>query len=548
MASRPEAHPPSHARALVQESKQGRRPIADLLGEAATITDPSFAAEALFALSQDPRLAPLQAAAVLDDVVRLLESVPRGWRKAEAVEAVARKAGSWRERERESGPVRLRFLERLLELVLAMPDGQALAQALQGLAPFLPAQHQPTLLTRALANKGFEADGAKAVLRAAVAASVVTPMVATLQGCPDDALRARLLGALHHQLGRKEQAHAGAILQHALASAAKVADPVVRLDVLRQLIASSETVAALHQVVDAAGDSDANLRARVLSAAGGRADKLGDAVQARTWLVAGTEAAAGIADPKARDSVLANLNAGLERLGGAPRPPTPPPNPPVAPTPTAPRTEAEVPVPAPVPEPSVEPAQSVDEGNGDAPIQSHKRHVLALYDTYEGGLKEVHLRAIARAAPLCHAFDLDLALMGFPASNVRALAGQAAAETNIGDGGRYLDQLVAAGRVQLVSCTTRDPPSDWSAVGLPVATTSEPDPAKLVDLEGALAAARSSGSGRVCLVMGLGKRGLPPSLLKSVRHHLELTGKRVSMETATAMGVMAERLRQLPSV
>ncbi|MCA1811337.1 MAG: hypothetical protein LC623_04915, partial [Halobacteriales archaeon] len=276
MASRPEAHPPSHARALVQESRQGRRPIADLLGEAVTITDPSFAAEALFALSQDPRLAPLQAAAVLDDVVRLLESVPRGWRKAEAVEAVARKAGSWRERERESGPVRLRFLERLLELVLAMPDGQALAQALQGLAPFLPAQHQPTLLTRALANKGFEADGAKAVLRAAVAASVVTPMVATLEACPDDALRARLLGALHHQLGRKEQAHAGAILQHALASAANVADPVVRLEVLRQLIASSETVAALHQVVDAAGDGDANLRARVLSAAGGRSDKLGD--------------------------------------------------------------------------------------------------------------------------------------------------------------------------------------------------------------------------------------------------------------------------------
>jgi hypothetical protein len=191
----------------------------------------------------------------------------------------------------------------------------------------------------------------------------------------------------------------------------------------------------------------------------------------------------------------------------------------------------------------VESEKSVDE-----PVAkpSGKRHVLALYDTYEGGLKEVHLRAIARAAPLCFAFDLDLALMGFPASNVRALAGQAAAETNIGDGGRYLDQLVKEERVQLVSCTTRDPPADWSAVGLPVATTSEPDAAKLVDFPQALAAARAAGFERVCLVMGLGKRGLPPSLLKAVRHHLELTGKRVSMETATAMGVMAERLRQLP--
>ncbi|MCA1820122.1 MAG: DUF531 domain-containing protein, partial [Halobacteriales archaeon] len=252
-------------------------------------------------------------------------------------------------------------------------------------------------------------------------------------------------------------------------------------------------------------------------------------VQARAWLMAGTEAAASIPDPKARDSVLANLNAGLERLEGAH--PKPVSRPPPEPTDSTNSTEKDD---------SVSSVESV--------VSSGRNHVLALYDTYEGGLKEVHLRAIARAAPLCHAFDLDLALMGFPASNVRALAGQAAAETNIGDGGRYLDQLVAAGRVQLVSCTTRDPPSDWSAVGLPVATTSEPDPAKLVDLEDALAAARSAGSGRVCLVMGLGKRGLPPSLLKAVRHHLELTGKRVSMETATAMGVMAERLRQLPPI
>src|SRR4029077_10884311 len=131
----------------------------------------------------------------------------------------------------------------------------------------LPAQHLPTLLARALANRGFEAEGAKAVLRSAVGFGAVTSMVEALQACPDDALRARLLGALHHQLGKTEQAHAAAILQHALASAAKVSDLAIRLEVRRQLIASSETVAALHQIVAAAGD-DANLQARVLSSAG----------------------------------------------------------------------------------------------------------------------------------------------------------------------------------------------------------------------------------------------------------------------------------------
>ncbi|HUR64066.1 MAG TPA: DUF531 family protein, partial [Candidatus Thermoplasmatota archaeon] len=326
-----------------------------------------------------------------------------------------------------------------------------------------------------------------------------------------------------------------------------VADPAVRLEVLRQLVASSETVAALHQIVAAAGD-DANVQARTLSSAGGRADKLGDAAQARAWLTAGIAVATGIADPKARDSALANLNAGLERLGGAPAKParttdsTERTETPAVPAPAA----APPAVPVPSPEPPAPPTPPADPA--PHPTSPHKRHVLALYDTYEGGLKEVHLRAIARAAPLCYAFDLDLALMGFPASNLRALAGQAATETNIGDGGRYLDQLVADGRVQLVSCTTRDPPTDWSTVGLPVATTSEPDPAKLTDFPHLRAAAQAAGFGRVCLVMGLGKRGLPPTLLKAVRHHLELTGKRVSMETATAMGVMAERLRQLPPV
>jgi hypothetical protein len=46
--------------------------------------------------------------------------------------------------------------------------------------------------------------------------------------------------------------------------------------------------------------------------------------------------------------------------------------------------------------------------------------------------------------------------------------------------------------------------------------------------------------------MGLGSKGLPARLLREAPFHLELTGRNVSMETATAMGVLAERLRQVP--
>ena len=53
---------------------------------------------------------------------------------------------------------------------------------------------------------------------------------------------------------------------------------------------------------------------------------------------------------------------------------------------------------------------------------------------------------------------------------------------------------------------------------------------------------------RVVVLMGLGRKGLPASFLKAAPAHLELTGRNVSLETATAMGVIAERMRQLPLI
>jgi hypothetical protein len=43
--------------------------------------------------------------------------------------------------------------------------------------------------------------------------------------------------------------------------------------------------------------------------------------------------------------------------------------------------------------------------------------------------------------------------------------------------------------------------------------------------------------------MGLGKSGLPQSLLNQVQYHLELTGNNIPLETCTAMGVIAQQLR-----
>ena len=86
-------HPPSHMRALVQEARSGAgRPIAALLDEARGIVDASFAAEALFNLAGDERLKAGDAGRALIESLHFLNKVERGWRQAEVIEEMARKA------------------------------------------------------------------------------------------------------------------------------------------------------------------------------------------------------------------------------------------------------------------------------------------------------------------------------------------------------------------------------------------------------------------------------------------------------------------------
>ncbi len=178
--------------------------------------------------------------------------------------------------------------------------------------------------------------------------------------------------------------------------------------------------------------------------------------------------------------------------------------------------------------------------------RSHRNHILALYDAYEGAMKPVHFRAIARAAPLCAAFDLDLALMGFPEDDLALIIDQTITETNIGKGGRLLRELALSGRILLIPATRSG--SDWDTAkhGMPIGTTSHPDPARSMTMAGLQRKiANHEIDSPLCLVMGLGRRGLPASLLSSFPYHLELTGKKIPLETCTVMGVIAERLRSI---
>lgn len=154
--------------------------------------------------------------------------------------------------------------------------------------------------------------------------------------------------------------------------------------------------------------------------------------------------------------------------------------------------------------------------------------VLCLVNTYDKlKLHEIHLRTVARAAPLCYAFKMHLALLDFPFwKRVDEMAREVTEYTTIGESGRYLLKLVEEGRLHLIEKL----PGHF---GVSVATTSKPDPSKSIDID-SLSSIKSA-----TFLIGLGRRGLPTNILKAARYHLDITHQGVSLETCTAIGAIA---------
>ena len=90
----------------------------------------------------------------------------------------------------------------------------------------------------------------------------------------------------------------------------------------------------------------------------------------------------------------------------------------------------------------------------------------------------------------------------------------------------YTKALFDKNRVQFFKKEINE---NWS--GSVVATTANPDTSK-----------SSLPEGRLCMVMGLGPKGLPKSFVNKTSYHFELTGTNVAFETGTAMGAISAHL------
>lgn len=173
------------------------------------------------------------------------------------------------------------------------------------------------------------------------------------------------------------------------------------------------------------------------------------------------------------------------------------------------------------------------------------RVTVGLYNSYDPRkFREAHRRALARAGGLVKAFDMNLALFGFPfpddISKPTDLAEWVAGTTSIGEGGAYFVELASEGRFLSFPYPSKGFPPQ---LGEPILTTSKPDESKsITPVE--VAAMVSSGKS-VLLLFGLGPHGIPKSSASIPKLNMDVTGGSYSLETCTALGAVIGMLDAL---
>ncbi|NPA62088.1 MAG: DUF531 domain-containing protein [Methanococci archaeon] len=161
-----------------------------------------------------------------------------------------------------------------------------------------------------------------------------------------------------------------------------------------------------------------------------------------------------------------------------------------------------------------------------------KRMTLILYNSYDKlRWHEAHKRAIARAAPICYAYDCNMAIMDFPCSMEDILN----IKTTIGSSGKYLEQLINENRFFIVD-------KFLPQFGIPIASTSKPEAKKKISPQDV---ANLLNKKPVGIYVGLGRHGLPKDIMKTSVYHLDITEKNVSLETCTAIGAIPAKIHTI---
>ncbi|MDR2846647.1 MAG: DUF531 domain-containing protein [Candidatus Methanoplasma sp.] len=170
------------------------------------------------------------------------------------------------------------------------------------------------------------------------------------------------------------------------------------------------------------------------------------------------------------------------------------------------------------------------------------RITIGLYNSYDPAkFREPHRRALARTGDLALAFNMNLALFGFPipedAETPAEIAEWVAGTTSIGGHGDYFMQLAEKGRFLKFPYPSRGFPPQ---LGEPILTTSKPVPSKRITV--AQTAEMVENGKSILLVFGLGPHGVPKDASAIPKYNLDITDGGYSLETCTALGAVCGAL------
>lgn len=167
---------------------------------------------------------------------------------------------------------------------------------------------------------------------------------------------------------------------------------------------------------------------------------------------------------------------------------------------------------------------------------------VGIYNAYDPNtFREPHRRAIARAGDIAMAFNMNLALFGFPLpedkKTPKEVADYIAGTTSIGNHGDNFVQLAELGRFQTFPYPVKGFPPQLGKV---ILTTCKPEAKK--QLTTAQLADMVDQGQSVLLLFGIGPHGIPDKVRPFSDYDFEVTGGNYSLETCTALGAVCGAL------
>ena len=461
-------HNPSIARRIYREIKRGESAEL-LLPLAKSISDPYYRSLGLVSIASS--VGSKKSKDIFASALRDINNVKQEWQRTELLGEITKILKGVSDSKRK---------ERMFGKIL----GVSLKEKEEYIRDFFvkhsknyPDQLLETLLQHATELKQYPFESSKAIIRIWTKRKPVDYLISKLSAIKGD-LRSRLLGYLHFQLNKVRIKIEPTALSLALQTNNSE-------DILRYLVRICSTSSDLDKVALSASASSP----AIILALTARADRKGLAKEANKFASAAKKKIESLSPSDEKEKLLHKLKITTDRLQGID-------------SPQAPRSIPDL-----------------------LEVAKRGKHTLGLFNTYGGKWNHPHFKAIHKAANLCSAFDLDLALIGFPNIESEELVSEIKKEMRLPNEG-YLSSLFSNKRARFF-----DKDIDESWAGSKVATTANPDKDKL-----------NLPSGKLCMIMGLGPNGLPKSFLQGSDYHFELTGSNVAFETGTAMGSIAGRL------